>query len=276
MSLNDNEMSTEGAQPIELYEISLTGNFFYYTSSDTTVVLNNRTYRPLPITHEDISPTVDASKQGVKFTFPGDVDFGEFFRVQPPSEVVRFTMYVQNYLDPGEYIVGWIGRIINVAWSTNGSWLEATVENVFSSLQRVGLRRRYSLNCPYALYDSQCRVSREAYREKSQVLQVDGSAVIVAAAAGKADNYYAGGFLTYSNSASGNIEKRMIRQSFGGTGRLILSSIPVSLTNGSQVDIYPGCNHTIQECQNKFNNVVNCGATPYIPAKNPYGGTTIY
>lgn len=276
MSFADHELSLQTASPIEIFEISITGSYFYYTSADRDMVVDGRTYRALPITHEDISPSVDVAKQGIKFTFPGDAEFGEFFRVQPPSEVVRFTMSVENFYSPGDWIVGWIGRVINVEWSTNGSWLEATVENVFSSLQRVGLRRRYSLNCPYALYDSQCRVSRDKYRETSQVLDVSGGTVIVASAVGKADNFYAGGFLTYSNTATGNTEKRMIRQSVGSTGRLTLASLPVSLLNGSQVDVYPGCNHTIQECQSKFDNVVNCGATPYIPAKNPYGGTTIY
>lgn len=276
MSYAQQETSRDSALPIEIIEVSMGASFFYYTSADHELIVNGRTYRPLPISHESISPSVDVAKQGLKFTFPGDVEFGEFFRVQPPSEVVRFTMYVENLLSPGDFVVGWLGRIINCEWSVNGSWLEAMVENVFSSTQRVGLRRRYSLNCPYALYDSQCRVSRDKYRETSAVLDVAGSTVIVAAAVGKKDDYYAGGFLTYSNNATGNLEKRMIRSSVGSTGRLTLASLPASLTNGSQVDIYPGCNHTIQECQTKFDNVVNCGATPYIPAKNPYGGTTIY
>jgi len=274
LSFNDNELSVANALPIELFEVAYTGNYWYFTSSDTNVVLDGRTYRALPITHAEIEPSIDTAKSGLEFTFPRDVEFGEAFRVQPPSEIVSFTMKVQNYLIPSEFIVAWRGRIINVDWQ--GTWLQVTVENVFSSLQRPGLRRRYSITCPYALYGSQCRVSRDAFREITPVIGISGTSIICSAAIGKANNYYAGGFVTYQNGAAGNIEKRMVRQSFGSSGTLVLQSLPIGLEGGSLVSIYAGCDHLIATCDSKFNNKDNCGATPYIPLKNPFGGSTIY
>lgn len=274
MAIGDNELSVQDAMPIELYEISYTGNFWYYTSSDTDIVMDGRTYRALPITHPEIEPPVDVETAGLEVTFPRDVGFAEVFRVQPPSEVVSFTLLVQNYLIPNEYVVLWRGRIIDSNW--NGPWVSVTVESVFSSLNRPGLRRRYSATCPYALYGSQCRVPRDNFRENSTILGVNGLRVEVFAAIGKEDNYYAGGYVTWVNTTNGNTEKRMVRESIGASGTLILATIPVGIAGGIEISIYAGCDHLIGTCDSKFNNKDNCGATPYIPKKNPFGGTPLY
>jgi hypothetical protein len=43
------------------------------------------------------------------------------------------------------------------------------------------------------------------------------------------------------------------------------------------VTLYPGCDHTLGAagCA-KFANTDNFGGTPFIPNKNPFGGTAIY
>lgn len=276
MTFAADELSVQNAMPTELYQISYTGNYWYYTSADRNIIVDGREYIALPITHPEIEPSIDAVKAGLPVTFPRAAGFAEVFRVGPPSEVVSFSLLVENALSPGDFIVAWRGRIINVEWQNNSAWFVATVENIFSSLQRPGLRRRYSITCPHALYGSQCRVSRDAFREISPILGVTGTAVVVQAAAGKPNNYYAGGFITYINSAGGNLEKRMIRQSAGDTGTLILASYPIGITAGELASIYAGCDHQVQTCDSKFNNVDNCGATPYIPKKNPFGGSTLY
>lgn len=274
MAIADNELSVQDSMPIELYEISYTGNFWYYTSADTDVVMDGRTYRAMPITHPEIEPPVDADKAGLEVTFPRDVPVAEVFRIQPPSEIVSFTLLVQNYLIPGEYVVLWRGRIIDSNW--NGPWVSFTVENVFSSLNRPGLRRRYSTTCPYALYGPQCRVSRDDFREISSILGVSGLSVQVSSAVGKPDNYYAGGYVTWVNVMNGNTEKRMVRESFGESGTLVLATIPIGIAGGIEISMYAGCDHLIATCDSKFNNKDNCGATPYIPTKNPFGGSPIY
>lgn len=274
MAIADNELSVQNAMPIELYEISYTGNFWYYTSSDTDVIMDGRTYRSMAITHPEIEPSVDVEKAGLEVTFPRDVPVAEVFRIQPPSEIVSFTLLVQNYLIPNEYVVLWRGRIIDSNW--DGPWVTFMVENVFSSLNRPGLRRRYSTTCPYALYGAQCGVPRDSFREISTIASVTGLTVEVFDAVGKEDNYYAGGYVTWVNTMNGNTEKRMVRESFGDNGTLVLATIPVGIEAGIEISIYAGCDHLIATCHKKFNNKDNCGATPYIPQKNPFGGTPLY
>lgn len=276
MAISDNELSVDNSRPIELLQISYTGNFWYYTSADRDVTMGGRVFRSdTPFKHDEITPPTDTNQSGLSVKVSQKADFLNVFRVAPPSEIVSAILMVQNYLVPEEFVVLWRGRIIDVLWE-EGGWASVIIENVFSSLNRPGLRRRYSRNCPYALYDSQCRVSRDAWREITPVIGMSGISVITQASPGKPDNYYAGGYMTWANIRTGNIEKRMIRLSNGTTGALTLASHPIGLAGGVLVSLYAGCAHTIEECNDKFDNVENCGATPYIPTKNPFGGSSIF
>jgi GH24 family phage-related lysozyme (muramidase) len=39
--------------------------------------------------------------------------------------------------------------------------------------------------------------------------------------------------------------------------------------------IFPGCDRTTQTCKDKFDNLNNNGAFPFIPLKNPMSGSSI-
>lgn len=273
MSINAFETGVATARPVELYEISFTGNYWYFTSADHDVVFENRTYVSRPIQRSELAPSVDVNANQLTVTFPSDVAFGEIFRVQPPSEVVLIRLLVTNFMSEG-YVVAWQGRIVALDWKF--PVVEVTAESVFSALKRPGLRRRYSTTCPYALYSTACGVSRVDFREATKCLGIDGLRIFAQSAIGKDDNFYGGGYVTWANAATGNVEKRMIRASNGADGGLSLSSFPVGLVGGADIEVFPGCDHRITTCRDKFNNEENCGATPYIPSLNPFGGSTLY
>jgi len=44
---------------------------------------------------------------------------------------------------------------------------------------------------------------------------------------------------------------------------------------GSQIRLYPGCDHTKGTCNTKFNNLDNFGGFPWIPIRNPFDGNSI-
>jgi len=41
------------------------------------------------------------------------------------------------------------------------------------------------------------------------------------------------------------------------------------------VKIYPGCDRVRATCESKFDNLDNFGGFPWIPTKNPFGGSSI-
>lgn len=274
MAYSDMELSVDDAKPIELYEIVYGLSRWYYTSADRNITYDSKVYKAVPCSHGDVEQAISGEKAQLMVMFPHDAEFGEVFRVQPPSEVVSLTLMVQNYLSPGDYITLWRGRVLNVDWKFPN--MEVLVENIFTSMNRVGLQRRYSAQCPHALYSVQCGVNANLYRDSSFVIAIDGTGITVQSVIGTVNNYYAGGYVTWINNANGNIEKRMIVTSNGTTGVLQLTGPTVGLSVSQAISMFAGCDHTISTCSSKFNNSDNCGAIPYIPSSSPFGGSSLY
>lgn len=266
------ETSVDSARPIELYEFSYSGNHWRYTSADRNITYLANTYKAIPCSRGDLEPTSDAGKSSLIISLSRDAEIGEIFRVQPPSEVVSVTLLGEHFLD-NDFLAFWKGRVINAEWK--GSVLELVTENVFSSMRRPGLRRRYQEQCPYALYGSKCAVNRDLWKENHVLISMSGLQLQFNSIVGKPDNYFAGGYLTWVNELNQNVEKRMIRSSSGTT--VTISAIPLGLSQAQVATLYPGCDHTLGAggCA-RFSNTDNFGGTPYIPRKNPFGGTPIF
>ena len=270
------ETSLDDGRPVELFQITYSGATWRYTSAAQPLVLDGHTFEPVPCSADEIEQEVGGSKSGLTFTFPHDVPFVDLFRIQPPSEVVSMTMYVQHMSSPGNYVVAWKGRIVNCEWKF--PWVELVTETIVSSLKRVGVRRIYGTACPYPLYSPspKCGVSRDTHRVNGPVSTVNTLVITIPATVGLPNNHFAGGLFTWTNAGMPSPESRMIVSSDGTAGTVTLSSPTVGLIVGQVVSLYPGCDHSLSTCSVKFNNSVNFGGWPYIPDINPFAGSTLY
>lgn len=278
MTYESKELSTSDGRPVELLRIKYgaTGEW-NYTTCEEDVLYDSRTYTPLAIDHGKLEPTGDASRSSLDISVPQDAPVGDLFRVQPPSGLVIVDLFGHHYDDgtgDDSFVVLWKGRITTVNWKD--AWLHLTVENVFSSLQRTGLRRRYSTQCPYALYGLGCTVDKALHKEELTISVVSGNTVTSANAVGFADNFFAGGMIEWTHPERDTTERIMVRSSNGTTGVLTLTAQPVGLEVDAIVFAYPGCDHSIATCNTKFGNSLNYGGQPFRPLKNPFGGSMIY
>ena len=278
MSFPTIETSVDDARPVFLYRFTYTLNAWRYTNSDKSINFDNSVFVTAPVKHSAITGASDSTKASLTITLEGSSPIGEIFEIYPPSEPVIVTVFCQQYQDDvTSYAVLWKGRITGAKW-VGGETLELTCESVYTSLQRPGLRRMYQLQCPFMLYGDQCGVTRDSYKEVMKVIGITSTVVTAAAAAGKPVNWYAGGYMTWFNNVNGNIEKRMIRGS-DSTGAMTLSAIPVGLTGNQEINVFPGCDHTINGangCAVKFANNLRFGGTPWSPTQNPFSGSIIY
>lgn len=274
MTFAAHELSIDAAKPIELFQVHYSGRSWYYTSADINVEFGGNIHVAVPCSHAAVEQQISGEKFALPITFPHDIPLGELFVVQPPSEIVSMTILVANSDEPGVYVVLWKGRIVNIEWKY--PWVELVTESIASSMKRVGLRRRYSLNCGYPLYSVKCGVSRESNRVNGTVTALNGTLVTVALSVAKPDGFFAGGLVVWGNAESSNSERRMIFTSEGSTGVLKLTTPVVGLVVGQAVALYPGCDHSISTCGSKFNNQDNFGGMPYIPQANPFAGSTVF
>lgn len=275
MSFDSQETSVDSGKPIELLLISYMTNVWCYTTSERQDVYDGKTYIPAPMQHDALKSSGEVAKTTLTVSISQDCPVSEMFRIQPPSGVVSVTLFTKH-ADDAEAKAFWKGRIINVEWEP--PWLKLTVENVHSSLKRMGLRRKYSSQCPHALYGQGlglCNVNRDDHKVIYTVGAVSGTSVSSASLTAHADQFFAGGYVEWIHATTGYKEMRMILSSYAD-GHLVLSSVPVGLVPGAALTIYPGCDHLSTTCDTKFGNSENYGGMEFIPKKNPFGGTTLY
>lgn len=273
MSFEALEVSKEGGRPVELLSISFQQYQWRYTTAELPIYYNGIAYSPLPTERDEIESTGDFTRSNLTIKLPHDSPVGELFRVTPPSGVVSVNLFSKHY-DYDQFMTLWKGRIINIQWEL--PWMVLTTESVFSSLQRVGLRRVFASQCPYSLYGPECGVAEVDHRAVYTVDEVSGLTVTCYAAIGQPTDYFAGGYLTYNSAIRNTLERKMIKHSVSTTGGIVLASLPLELVPGTQVYVHPGCDHSLTTCSNKFSNSLNFGGMPFIPKKNPFGGSSIY
>jgi len=269
MTYDAKEISAASGRPVEIYSWARSAQIWRDTSADRDVVVGGETYTRRTIRRGNIEQGSEMSRSALRVTVTRDHPVAVLYQVAPPSDVVTLTLR-QYHEGDGDAIVIWSGRILAVSYSA--SVAEISLEPVYTSVRRTGLRRIYQRQCPKVLYS--CGVSAEDYREDFTVSAVSGLTITAIGLNGHADGWWDGGFIKWEISA-GIYEHRLIE---GHTGNSVTVDLrPLGLVPGTVIRAYPGCDHSTGAggCA-KFDNILNYGGMPYIPVKNPYGSDPIF
>lgn len=267
MSYLTYETSVDSGQPIEVYEFIQGANYTYYTNAPDDIEILGITYVSTQINRASVEVTSEVSKSELKLELPRDSQLAIGFLGQltdtPTTIVVKRVHMTDVDLELNIY---WRGRVVSA--KAVGHLVELTCESIFTSMKRHGVRARYQRNCRHTLFSYDCGLSQTAWETNGTILGVSGTIVTIAEAALQVDGYYVGGMIRIP----------------GGGSRLITNHVGVDLTlnryldafvAGASVKITPGCDHLRTTCTNKFNNIENFGGFPFMPLKNPFGGTSL-
>jgi len=278
MTYLSTETSIELGSPIELYDFGYLTSEWNYTSGDSEFydVVTGKTYAPIAMARNNIEFSSDFSRGELELILRHDAPFVDLFRTATPSGVVSLTVRKVHRLDGAiEIITVWKGRVLNVKWSD--SQVVLSCQGIRSSLLRFGLRRQFQFNCAHVLYGAACGVDKLDFELVGNVTSVSGSTVSVVGVSAFTANYFAGGYIEYTNSALIQPERRMIVSNPGGSNALVLVSPPINLTIATSAKVYPGCDHSISVCDAKFDNSANFGGFPHTTTNGgPFSGEAIY
>jgi len=272
MSYEAFEISEQDGSPVELYEFHTENFSYYYTSSESSIVVDGNTYTSEPIDRTDIELSVEQPRNAITLKVRRDHPVAELFRVTPPDSSIGLIVK-RTHRGDSEVAVYWVGRVLNAMWEGT-STATLTCEPASISMNRNGLGRYYQIPCPYALYnESDCKVDRNSFATATTVTAKSGVTVTVAAKNGA--HPYPGGFIEYVDGSPGITERRMI---VGVSGLVFTLARPFSsaLIIGSAISLFPGCDHTITTCDSVFGNKLNYGGFAYMPTKNPFKGSPVY
>lgn len=271
MSYTQYETGEATGHPVELYHFRSGFANYFYTNAKIPVLADGYTYEPLQIDRGTIVDSPELGRTGVSIEVPFDSDVAKSFITSPPDEIMWIDIYAVHLTDPLLNTVQmWRGRVLNITWKNEMASMY--VESAITSLRRLGARVMYQKTCPYQLYGSGCNVSQDAFKSVGVLASLSGvDAVLGGGISIPSDGYYTGGYLQWSDISG--IHRSYVVQQIGSV--FTLQYRPVGLVGGISVDAFPGCDRTITTCQNKFNNVLNCLALPYIPAENPFVGRIV-
>jgi len=160
---------------------------------------------------------------------------------------------------PATAFVLFQGYVTSIAFK--GRTCKAEMNPFNEQFSREIPRYKYQSLCNHVLYDSQCTIDSNLFKQTGIVNGVSGNNISVSGFTGTA---FTGG---YVQNAAGN-DYRMIIEHSGDTFTLLLP-FRENILNAS-VTAFQGCDHTVQTCKTKFNNVINFGGFPLVPGVNVF------
>jgi uncharacterized phage protein (TIGR02218 family) len=282
LSFNDREISRQRGKPVTLYFFRYgdgPAGYFAYTDAETEITGPARIgsasqvlYAPIPIQRGSINSQGTLDKAALEIRMPAATGLAEQFRLYAPSRVVTLIIRQGHLNDPdNDFPAVWAGRIINA--SREGVQAKFLCEPISTSLRRTGLRRNYQYGCPHALYGAQCKADKDAATKTKRVDKITSGNRIAFTTDLANFSKYRGGLAAWT-TPEGNTELRTIIAASATAIRV--NGIILGLAAGDTVDVSFGCNHTMDDCQNLFNNLPNYGGQPWIPTQSPLGTTNLY
>lgn len=271
MSYIGQENSVSDGSPIYLYEFVQQSTVWRFTSNHKEQTLLGETWEPEAISHSEISQSSEMSKDAVTLSFPKTNAFAKLFLSEFIDAITQVTIF-RGHTNDGEFVTYWKGRVS--VGSIKGQTVKVECESIFTSLRRPGLRARYQRTCRHSLYGQGCGLAMATHQLAGVVSSISpsGTTLVIAAASSQADGHWFGGILKF-----GNVLRMIIGHS--GTSITVSRSVPgladAIIAGTADIFLHPGCDRLRTTCSIKFNNIDNFGGFPWIPLKNPMGGSSI-
>lgn len=279
MTFDAYERSMDAGSPVFLFDFSTGFAHWRYTTADRTIAYLGNDYLSVPISAGNIVQGQEIKQKTIRVSIPRDLDLAKVLQSYPPSTDVLLTVFSMHHTDPDQQaIVIWIGRVMQQI--QKASVIELACEPAYTGIQTVGLRRRWQLNCPHVLYGAAgCKLVPATYAVATTLSAASGVVVSSSGFVAPTGLTFAGGYLEW-DSGKGYLERRSIN-SVSGTN-LTLAYGSADLAPGLAVSAFPGCRHTMADCQafpvigSSVGNLLNYGGDPYIPTKNPFSGNPVF
>ena len=267
MTFDVQESSRAGGKPIRLFEFQTSVTTFHrFTDADEAVAHGGNTYDPIAIDIDTITASGSLDKNETRVTIPQNVGLAELYLVYPPEIPVTLVVWAGHFGD-ADLKLAFTGTVLSC--DRQGSEAVLACEPVTAALRRVGLRRPWSLGCPYALYKGLCTASKAAATTSHVVQSLDSTVLTMLTGWNGAFGIekYNTGLVEWIN-ANGGTESRTIIRTTATT--IALSGPARDLSALDSVDVILGCNRQMDDCETLHNVIRDFGGQPFIPVENPW------
>lgn len=261
------DTSYSSGQPVEMYLIEQGSAQRRYTTHAKPVSVSNHIYEPKNMVRDNVETSDDSFKGTLTISIPRNDPLAVELigaSLEIPMIVTLFRGHlVGNKVE--DVSVYWKGRVVTT--KAQGNEIKIDCESVFTALKRAGLRARYEKTCRHEVFDKGCKVLESKYKKLATISSINVMDIVLNGEAAPV-GYYTAGMIIFPDGSTRLITRHE------QPGVITISRPYVEGQAGDKVTLLPGCDHSVGTCKNKFNNYINYGGWPYIPIKNPFGGSS--
>jgi uncharacterized phage protein (TIGR02218 family) len=179
-------------------------------------------------------------------------------------ELDRYLAGPNGWNDTSNGAIVWFyGQVGDVDFGRSA--IKMKVFSLLATMNQQQMPRRiYGATCTHVFGDNMCLFNRESMAvnvtaQSSYTTQLQINTGIVP---NPVTLYNEGTII--STSGNNNGYKRTVRN-WSGTIAQLLQPFLYTVNPGDTFTVLPGCDHTLNTCQNVFNNLIHYGGMPYIP-----------
>lgn len=253
------------------------GTIYRFTDTDQPVKIGADTYR------SDISFTSSAIMSSSAMLAAQSVNLSIALNDDAVTEIdirnkkyrkARATIYLCDYENPtyGTVLLfdGTFGRI---ELGDTGR-VDVDILPISTSAGRSLKTESYSPTCRAALGDARCTVDIEALAVDFTVTAVDGSTFTADELDQDNDNWKLGVVKWVTGGNANSVQDVLASVKDDKSVTLVVTPI-VPVAVGDTGRIYPGCDKQPSTCLNRFDNIANMRAEPFVPQASIYKPPTV-
>ena len=279
MTYQAREISVRSGAPIELYQMTIGMQVYYWTSADESVAYGGHTYVPTPVVRGAMSQGESDAGSNLELSFPFDHPMRDLLAIERSGLTQTSLILYGGHRGESEFWVLWTGRAVGVQVSDNEASGAITIKfaRLEGLLSRKLPRMQLSRTCQNMLYDPRCSLTALSFQFASTIVYVDPTDSRIIEVEGlyaycnaRTDfGYFTGGVLLRGGIVQGFIVSK------GQDDGINLLDKNDTLVVGQGVVLYAGCDRAIQTCVNRFDNVPNFNGWHTIPQRNPFEGLAL-
>lgn len=259
---------------VEFFRFVRGADTWRYSTLAEPVAADGYTWLPAPIQRGQVEIATTAERSSVTLSVVREFAPSFIFATTSPRETTYVTIYrAEVGAIASTFAALWHGQIASVRWT--GSYAEIDCQPSLGLMQRTSPRKRYSVSCRWALYDSGCGVDRNNinnYRTGTVVNIIDATTIRVSTyedATPDGSSWAKGGTLTVTTASGTRTETALDSTTSIIVGaireRTVLLARPIEgVALGDAIRLQRGCGHTYADCAGFFNQP-RFGGFPYLP-----------
>lgn len=284
----------------ELYVFTYGASTNLYTSFDENVSVTDvhnaafGTYTSANLSRQQIVSDIDKARNSLEIEAPLSFSFSYNFLANIVEERIKLVLYSYNTVTRASTII-FNGYLFSV--SAVNHRVKLVFQNILGITKRTGLRKRLQRNCPYALYDAGCQVTRSNFTLSMPVTSLNPELTELTVdptyttnnffVDGENTTYYYGGICNFNgNNRFVLANNSSIVNSVRVYTITLISFMPnlADVLNegfgygqnygnyfgGISISLSAGCNRTVENCRERFNNLNNFGGFPFLPSRDIY------